>query len=75
MNVPAEAVEAAARATFERSFAGTSGTWERVAEVGRQDYLEQARTALEAAAPHLTVAAQWSAEDLAANHAAVKEHK
>jgi hypothetical protein len=30
---------------------------------------------LEAAAPHLAIAAHWSAEDPAANYAVVKEHK
>jgi hypothetical protein len=58
MNIPDEAVEAAARALAERSRCPEEWQW----------YLSEARTALEAAAPHLMAAAWDEAIDWTPEH-------
>ena len=56
MNIPDEAVEAAALALLERDYGVRD--WSIVTEQVKGNYLDEARTALEAAAPHL-MAQAW----------------
>ena len=52
MNISDEAVEAAAKALYERKF-GPEG-WDGLPDKPRKQYADDARFILEAAAPHLT---------------------
>lgn len=54
MSIPEQAVEAAAKVTFEGLFdLDESDKWEDVSATEREPYERQARAALEAAAPHM----------------------
>jgi hypothetical protein len=64
VQVPTEAVEAAARAMFERIEDYVAGGWHDIPPEDREPLRIEARAALEAALPHLR--AQWLAEAEAA---------
>lgn len=54
--IPVEAVEAAALALYERDYGVTD--WDIVSVGTRDNYIDEARTALEAAAPYM-MAGAW----------------
>lgn len=59
--IPAEAVEAAAKAAFAQTY--DASEWELVVIQTQARYMRDARTALEAAAPHMLAEAKADAWD------------
>lgn len=82
MNIPDEAVEAAAFELYKDDHWGAPTAWPDgpfadglTLDEFKSDYRRLARTTLEAAAPHLAVAAHWDHHlDTAIDHAAKEWH-
>ena len=64
--IPAEAVEAAAKAEYEHEFLALEGTWADASKEVRALFRQSATMALEAAAPHIRASALEEAAQVVA---------
>jgi hypothetical protein len=63
MNISDEAVEAAAKGVAVQKWPTAIGVWDSFGQNMKDDFRDQSRAALEAAAPHLTRAAPNEADE------------